>query len=477
MATNFTISNMEQLLTDVDIVLPDNLLSPEEIDSEIINQIDKATAKNSSIWTCPDYNRREYTHSFFQYPARMIPAVQKKLIEIIVSAKPDIENMIDPFMGSATTLVACMEMGLNCFGQDINPLSVLIAKVRTGPYHIKSLEDNYFEILQNIKNDDSDTIEITFVKINKWFKPSIQIELSKIVRAIKQVDELAIRQFFWVVLAETVRLCSNDRTSTFKMHMRPIEEIERRNFSALLVFELHVEKSIDDFRFHAQFLNHANKLDSEGAYVGEINLNLLNSKDSIFSPICNDPYFGLLVTSPPYGDNRTTVPYGQSSFLPLLWIDLKDIDELATSDLLKTSCEIDNRSLGGNLSELDNNILEYILEKSPSFKKVYSIIKERDYRKLSKVVSFVIDLNQTLDNIFKVMLPNSYQIWTTGNRTVANTRIPNDQIIIELMNAKGGILVKKIGREIINKRMAKRNNGSELMTREDILIFRKIARR
>ena len=114
---------------------------PEDVDKLIISNIEKATAENSNIWTSPDYNKREYIHSFFQYPARMIPAVQRKLIEIIIEAKPDIENMIDPFMGSATTLVACMESGLNCYGQDINPLAILIGKARTGPYYTEALKE------------------------------------------------------------------------------------------------------------------------------------------------------------------------------------------------------------------------------------------------------------------------------------------------------------------------------------------------
>src|SRR5208283_3432339 len=53
----------------------------------------------------------------------------------------------------------------------------------------------------------------------------------------------------------------------------------------------------------------------------------------------------LLVTSPPYGDNRTTVPYGQHSYLPLQWIDLSDIVAGLDNSCLSTTHEIDRRSL------------------------------------------------------------------------------------------------------------------------------------
>ncbi|PZR31437.1 MAG: hypothetical protein DI538_21035, partial [Azospira oryzae] len=214
---------------------------PERIDDIIIEGIDKATSEDSTIWTCPDFNRREYVHSFFQYPAMMIPAVQKKLIEVIIESKPSVKNMLDPFMGSATTLVSCMETGLNVYGCDINPLAILIARTRTGPYYVDAVKEKYKELLSRINNDKSKKIEAKFKGINKWFKPKIKIELSRIVRAIRQEPRLSIRKFFWVILAETVRVSSNDRTSTFKLHIRSKEDIEQRTFSAIDAFDIHMD--------------------------------------------------------------------------------------------------------------------------------------------------------------------------------------------------------------------------------------------
>ena len=119
----------------------ENSISFEKIDQQLIKEIEQATAENSDVWTCPGSNRREYCHSFFQYPAMMVPAVQKKLIDIVSSVAKGTKNMIDPMMGSATTLVASMENGLNCYGQDINPLAILISKVRTGPFLIEKTKE------------------------------------------------------------------------------------------------------------------------------------------------------------------------------------------------------------------------------------------------------------------------------------------------------------------------------------------------
>src|SRR5205814_9071349 len=111
---------------------------------------------------------------------------------------------------------------------------------------------------------------------------------------------------------------------------------------------------------------------------------------------------------------------------------------------------------------------------SQTFRQTYDAIKKKSEKSVKKVAAFMIDLDRTLDNIFCVMRVNSYQIWTVGNRMVAKVEIPNDRIITELIESKGGVMVKQLEREIINKRMAKRNKDTSLMNTEDILIFRKL---
>jgi DNA modification methylase len=90
-------------------------LLPENVDERICNEIDALTEENNTFWSSPDHDRSEYLHSFFQYPAMMVPIVQKKLIEIILRNQPATLNVLDPYMGSGTSLVACMENGLNCY--------------------------------------------------------------------------------------------------------------------------------------------------------------------------------------------------------------------------------------------------------------------------------------------------------------------------------------------------------------------------
>lgn len=185
--------------------------------------------------------------------------------------------MIDPLMGSATTLVASMENGLNCYGQDINPLAVLISKVRTGPFQVEKTKEQSKILIQRIESDNKNSIEVDFKGVNKWFKPTVQQQLSKIVRGIREEENLYIRRFFWVVLAETVRVSSNDRTSTFKLHIRPEDEIDRRNFSAIDVFALHLDQTLEDYEAHKALLVRSGQLIKD-IYSAEVNIRLEDSR-------------------------------------------------------------------------------------------------------------------------------------------------------------------------------------------------------
>ncbi len=447
--------------------------SPEEADLTICREIDLLTRENHHIWSSPDHDRSQYVHSFFQYPAMMVPIVQKRIIEIIVNAKGDATNMLDSFMGSGTSLVAGMQMGLNCYGQDINPLAVLVSKTRTGPFYFKAIEDRKQTLFNRIELDDDTVIEASFKGLYKWFTPVVAAELSKIVRAIRAESNQVIRRFYWVILAETIRLTSNDRTSTFKLHARPIIETASRMVSAIDVFKKHFANSLDDLREHALQLEKADRL-LKGAYIGQVSLNLLSSKDHIATANNKDGFFDLHVTSPPYGDNKTTVTYGQFSYLPLQWIDLQDIDERANNTFLATTSQIDTFGLGGVIRQLTPEELQLLFDASPRFKEIHQQIYEIDPKRARKVSAFFYDIYHTIKNIHVAMKINGYQVWTVGNRTVAGVNIPNNVIMTDFILSQGALLIKTINREILNRRMASRNNQANLMTFEDILIFRKI---
>ena len=72
------------------------------------------------------------------------------------------------------------------------------------------------------------------------------------------------------------------------------------------------------------------------------------------------------------------------------------------------------------------------------------------------------------------MKEDAFYIWTIGNRYVSGREVPNDSILIELMESRGINLFERAERHILNKKQARKNNFSKTMEKEHILIFHKI---
>lgn len=450
--------------------MSDNLVLPQ-VDEELARRIEGYT---DEFWASTNRDPREDIHAYFQYPAMMVSGIQRELIKLVRDLQPMVQNVLDPFVGAGTTMTACMPFTLNFTGQDINPLAVLVSRAKKGPFFHRALPRKVERVLDVINDDEEEQIEGDFTNIDKWFRPEVQLELSKIRRAIRSESQLWARRFLWVTLAETVRLTSNSRTSTYKLHTRPSDEIESREISAIETFGNILFQNRDDFLGFRNVLNRAGCLRGD-RYVGRLSIHLQDSAVRILPPSGCAKQYDLLVTSPPYGDNTSTVPYGQHSYLPLQWIDLEDIDEKAVSgNWLRTTQEIDRRSLGGKTPQELAPLIERLAEKSSSYKTTVGALTEQPKDRRSRVTSFSYDLNKTLNPIVSSLRRNAYLIWIVGNRHVGGIEIPTDNILIELLESQDVKLITRASRRIIFRRMAARNRISSMIRQEHILVFRKV---
>ncbi|NUM42911.1 MAG: hypothetical protein HUU45_14940, partial [Leptospiraceae bacterium] len=89
------------------------------------------------------------THNFYSYPAKFIPQVAARLI--LENSKTD-DIVIDPFMGSGTTIVEALlnkRVGIGC---DINFVAYLVTKTKTTPINTKLLDKEILRIQLDLEN-------------------------------------------------------------------------------------------------------------------------------------------------------------------------------------------------------------------------------------------------------------------------------------------------------------------------------------
>lgn len=390
-------------------------------------------------------------HNIGKYPATMVPDMQYQLLSVI-SKHLNNKNitLLDPFCGSGTTLVIAQELGINSVGIDINPYATLLSFVKTHKYNRIDVCDAISAIKSNLEQESNFPI-YDFYNIKKWFRDDIIKSLSQIRHCILIEKSQDIRIFFWICLSEVIFKFSNDRTSTFKLHALPKEKID-------LIEDKCIEYFIKIINDNSEHLNYSNITSSNIIYG--------DSSSIIDYKLKGD--FDIICTSPPYGDNPTTVTYGQASILFLKWIDSKDL--YCSQELLEKYTTIDKISVGGEKRKIIN---------TKDIKSLNDFLDKISLKKQAKVINFFEDYYISLKCMKKCLSKSGYLIMTVGNRSVDTVRQPLDNITIEIAGKMGLQVVSKFNRNILYKKtpltisMTENEKVVKSISEETILIFTK----
>lgn len=445
-------------------------------DALLVSTLEEFLVADEDFWTFRNWSSKQRElpsdhHIYYQYPAMMVPQMQGHLIDSVISIHQGVKTIYDPFMGSGTILSETMLRGLDFMGNDINPLSILICKMKSDYFNHEEMLKILEEVIQATKVSRTSEIEIDFFGLIKWYRSDVALVLSKLHIAIKAVESMWCRRFLWVCLAETARLCSNSKSTTYKLHSRTKEEIYSRSIDPLSIFKTVSEDNIRKKGFFVSELKKSGFYTSKG-YSKDVEIHHCSStSEDIFKTRKAD----LLVSSPPYGDNHSTISYGQQAFLPLHWIDLDDIYHNFDKKWLSSINFIDSESLGGKSKR--DLALDSLYKVSPSLEAVIdSITKEKGENlntKIAKVVTFFSDMYNTLLAISNNLNNGAYMVWTVGNRRVNQNKVPMDEIFKEFLDSYGMVFVHDISRKIPKKRFFREINNTKTMTEEHTLILRK----
>jgi 16S rRNA G966 N2-methylase RsmD len=338
-------------------------------------------------------------------------------------------RLLDPYCGSGSSFACGLERGLSeMYGFDINPLAVLISKVKFTKISItetletrKIFRNNVFDFLKN----ESDISQLKLPKITNidfWFSKEVIDKLLVIRHFIDKIKNEDIRNFFLIPFSETVRECSFTRNNEFKLFRMKSEDLLNFNPDALGVY---FKKWDDMFFLYSNF------------YFPKLNDDVkVDVQYSKFQPQKN--YFDVVLTSPPYGDSRTTVAYGQFSTLSNEWLGI---------DYAR---KIDGMLMGGTKPKHNINkgfIADYI-----------ALINKTDSKRALEVSAFYNDLDNSIKKVADSIRNGGKSIYIVGNRTVKNIQLPTDQFIAEKFEENGFHHLITYERALSSKSMPSRNS-------------------
>lgn len=375
-------------------------------------------------WSFKEANTKEFTHCYHTYPAMMIPQIARTLIEEY-KPKGRLDFILDPYMGSGTTLVEASLAGINSIGTDLNPLARLMGKVKTTLYNNESILKQFREIQTELIFYTKDKVkERNFDRISNysfWYNEDTLLKLSYLSQLIKNVKD---KDFFNVVLSEIVREVSFTRNGEFKRYRMNEASIAKFNPDTFTLFEKKALRNIEGLKAYTSEAKH------------DVNASIydFNTMHGIPTDIIKDGDIDMVVTSPPYGDSRTTVAYGQFSRWANEWFNFDNAKNL------------DKLLMGGKKATEE-------IFKTASIRDVLDEIDSLEHKRYLEVVSFLNDYYQSIENVAKSVRSGGTVCYVVGDRRVKGVQIPLDYFTAEMFEKFGFKHKITIVREIPNKRM------------------------
>lgn len=420
-------------------------------------------------WTFKERGETLLAHKIHRYPAIFVPELAEKIIKTFSSEG---DTVLDIFSGSGTTLLECLKLRRKGIGIELNPLAILITKVKT-QYIDKVILEKNIKIWKELYLSNNFNVDNNIVNKEFWFHESTIDSLNNAIGAMNALECEISRNFLMVSLSEILREVSFCVHSGFKLHrdkkklladlafnkyqlLDKLEPIILRNLEA--IEEL---KHILDKQFEPEIYFHDSRV-----------LNDRIKENSV----------DLILTSPPYGDSRTTVAYGQFSAFSSELLGLNSLYHNAIRYL-------DNELLGGSTKSVD---LENLNNKSLTLKNIQELFKlralmsgdsksqKRSLDRLKDIISFYDDLDKCIANASVYLKKNGFFVLVTASRIVHETKLHTDIIVSELARNYGFKLKNIYYREIHNKRMPKKVSATNIagettltMTEESIIVLQK----
>ena len=255
------------------------------------------------------------SHQLHAFAAKFPPQLPRVFIRGL-SSPGDI--ILDPMMGSGTTVVEAMLAGRRGVGLDIDPLALRLCQSKTVPLQVAGLRNVAQEVVAQALSlatkeavgrhlaQRFDTRTRAFV--DYWFLPRTQHELMALVLAIESMTDPSVRRFFELVFSATIITKSGGVTRARDLaHSRPHLDRDKVPKNAIEQFSLRLQKNLTSM---------AELPHGPGSNPLHANATAMPFADGVID---------LIVTSPPYAN---AIDYMRAHKFSLVWLG-RSVGELS----------------------------------------------------------------------------------------------------------------------------------------------------
>jgi DNA modification methylase len=249
------------------------------------------------------------THGWHAFPAKFPPQLPRRFIVELTNPG---DTVLDPMMGSCTTLIEAVSLGRKAIGCDIDPLSLRIGSAKLQAFDVSQAHVLGEQIVRNAQQavlSSQETLQHelaarfdapTKTFIDYWFNLETQLELFALLRQIEQIESKTLRNFFILVFSAIIITKSGGVSlATDLAHTRPHKAKNKTPHSALIEFRKRLHSNLKHVDYNP---------------CAECTL---YESDTRSLPL-PDNQVDLIVTSPPYANNA--IDYMRAHKFSLVWL-------------------------------------------------------------------------------------------------------------------------------------------------------------
>ena len=407
------------------------------------------------------------THGLHAYAAKCPPPLVKYGLRYY--SKPR-EIVLDPMVGSGTTIVEARLMGRNAVGYDIDPLARLIAQVKSRIIHDKHIEEAYNIITRKLARDvtalQSGTATSAlrqratppdFHNRDYWFEKDVSAALAILSSHISNTPMPEnVRDFFWVAFSSLILAKTSVANARDIIHSRHHywQHTEPPNVGDKFATRVRLmRKQMAEFRKHCRTAPHA----TSEARIGDARQLKLRSET-----------IDLVFTSPPYA---TALDYPRAHFLAVAWMQ----EALGISlQEYRAQAQIYIGSERGRLNKefaIDKRLTRLDLTQS-----VLTQLAEDSVRQARHVQRYFVDMHKVFSKIERVLKQRRHAIIVVCPSHIRRIEVPTHEVLAEIGCVHGLKLKNSYSRTInLGKRILPymQEAFGKRMDTEYVLVFQK----
>lgn len=353
-----------------------------------------------------------------------------KLVNAFIKELKIKGNTFDPFSGSGTTLLASRIADLNSFGIDVNPISVLVAKVENEQYASKDVIQVEVELkkLKDIEKS-KEIFQTSFDLAEKVFNQEILQALLQFKQHIKAIQHEKTKMVLFVAWLSIIEDVSN-----IKKEGNGIKYKNRKrtpNGYINIEKERWENEKFPDNKFSFVKTNFSNRLEMILSDL-KFNYGKCDKKPNIYKGSCLefDKYFSdeieLTFFSPPYCN---CFDYFEIHKIEL-WLGEFVSEKEEFRKLRNTGFRSNTNSLNHKLIIYRNEYLENLIS-------LFEPQKLWNNNIPNVVRGYFDDMYTLLNKLYRQTTKNGYIGIVVGNSAYSGVIIPTDSLIAEIAREIG----------------------------------------